>query len=82
MSISLDKLDNSDNPKDGRPNIILLADHVTDDDDEDFMCFEPHTLQYTKLKNGTITSLALKIMDQAGNIITNGPRATVVLHIQ
>ena len=28
-----------------------------------------------------ITSLTLKIMDQAGNIITDGQQVTVVLHI-
>ena len=44
--------------------------------------FEPNTPQYKKLKNGVINSLTLKIMDQAGNIITNGPGSTVVLHIQ
>ena len=43
-------------------------------------CFKPLTPQYKKLKNGMITSLTLKIMDQAGNI-TNGPGTTVVLHI-
>ena len=37
------------------------------------MHFEPHTPQYKKLKNGTITSLTLKITDQAGNIIADGP---------
>ena len=45
-------------------------------------CFEPVTPQYKKLKNDTITSLTLKIMDQAGNIITDGPGMTVVLHIK
>ena len=29
-----------------------------------------------------INSLSLKITDQAGNIITNGPGMTVVLHIK
>ena len=50
-------------------------------DDKDFKHFEPQTPQYRKLKNDTITSLTLKIMDQAGNIITDGPQVTVVLHI-
>ena len=49
---------------------------------EDFTRFEPHTPQYKALKNDTITSLTLKIMDQAGNIITDGPQVTVVLHIR
>ena len=42
----------------------------------------PAPPQYKKLKNDTITSLTLKIMDQNGNIITDGPRVTVVLHIR
>ena len=44
--------------------------------------FEPHTPQYKKLKNGTITSLTMKITDQAGKVTTDGPGTTVVLHIQ
>ena len=50
--------------------------------DEDFTSFETRTPQYKKIKNDTITSLTLKITDQNGNIITDGPRVTVVLHIQ
>ena len=46
------------------------------------MHFEPCTPQYKKLKNRTITFLNLKITDQAGNIITDGPGMTVVLHIK
>ena len=49
---------------------------------EDFMHLEPHTPQYKKLKNGEIVSLTLRITDQNGNIITDGPRTTVLLHIQ
>ena len=74
------KLDNSDNLEDGRPSNSLLTYHVTSN--EDFTSFEPCTPQYKKLKNDTITSLSLKITDQNGNIITDGPRVTVVLHIQ
>ena len=80
ITLSLDKLDNSDNLKDGRPSNALLTYHVTSD--EDFTSFEPQTTQYKKLKNDTITSLTLKITDQNGNIITDGLRVTVVLHIQ
>ena len=79
MILNLDELDNSDNLKDGRPSNKLLAYHVTSN--EDFTSLEPRTPQYKKLKNDTITSLTLKITDQAGNIITDGPQVTVVLHI-
>ena len=79
MILNLDELDNSDNPKNGRPSNELLTNHVTDD--KDFTSFEPQTPQYKKLKNYTITSLTLKITDQAGNIITDGRQVTVVLHI-
>ena len=82
ISISLDELDNSDNLEDGRPSNVLLTYHVTDDDDKHFTHFEPHTSQYKKLKNGEFTSLNLRIMDQAGKVITDGPGTTVVLHIQ
>ena len=80
MIINLDKLNNSDNLEDGHPNNTLFTYHVTDD--KDFTRFEPQTPQYRKLKNGEFTSLTLRIMDQAGNIITDGPQLTVVLHIK
>ena len=78
MILNLNELDNSDNLKDGRPSNALLTYHVTDD--KDFTCFEPGSHQYKKLKNDMITSLTLKITDQNGNIITDGPWVTVVLH--
>ena len=72
ITLNLDELDKSNNLKDGRPSNSLLTYHVTSN--EDFMSFEPHTPQYKTHKNGTITSLTLKIMDQNGNIITDGPQ--------
>ena len=80
MVISLNELDNSDNLEDGLPSNTLFTYYVTDP--EYSTHFEPATPQYKKLKNGTITSLTLKIMDQAGKVITDGPGTTVVLHIQ
>ena len=80
MVISLNELDNSDNIEDGRPSNTLFTYYVTSP--EYYMRFEPRTPQYKKLKSGMITSLALKIMDQAGNIITDGPGMAVVLHIK
>ena len=79
MILNLDELDNSDNLKDGRPSNELLTYHVTDD--KDFTSFKPQTPQYKALKNDMITSLTLKITDQDGNIITDGPQVAVVLHI-
>ena len=80
ITLNLHELDNSDNLEDGRPSNSLLTYHVTSNDN--FMSFEPCTPQYQKLKNDTITSLTMNIMDQNGNIITDGLRVTVVLHIQ
>ena len=80
MAISLEELDKSNNLKDGEPSNALFTYYVTGP--EHSMRFKPHTPQYKKLKNGKIVSLALKIMDQNGNIITNGPGTTIVLHIQ
>ena len=79
MVLNLNELDNTENLEDGRPSNSLLTYHLTSN--EDFMHFEPHTPQHKKLKNGEFTSLTLKIMDQNNNIITDGPRITVVLHI-
>ena len=80
MTISLNELDNSDNLEDGKPSNTLFMYYVTGP--EYSMCFEPCTPQYKKLKSGMINSLSLKIIDQAGNIITDGPGMTVVLHIK
>ena len=78
MILNLDKVDNTDNLKDGRPSNSLLTYHVTSN--EDFMSFEPRTPQYKKLKNGEFTSLTKRITDQNNNVITDGPQVTVVLH--
>ena len=80
MIFNLDELDNSDNLEDGRPSNTLFTYYVTSYNE--FTHFEPHTPQYKKLKNGEITSLTLRIMDQNDKIITNGPGTTVVLHIK
>ena len=68
--ISLNELDNSNNLEDDRPSNILFTYYVTGP--EYSTHFEPATSQYKALKNGMITSLTLKITDQAGNIITDG----------
>ena len=78
MVISLNELNNSDNLEDGRPGNTLFTYYVTGPE----YSMQPCTPQYKKLKSGMINSLSLKIMDQAGNIITNGPGTTVVLHIK
>ena len=80
MIINLDELNNSNNLEDGHLSNSLLTYHVTDD--KDFMCFEPQTPQYRKLKNGEFTSLTLRIMDQNGNVITDGLQVTIILHIK
>ena len=80
MVIRLNELDNSNNLEDGRSSNTLFTYYVTGP--EYSSRFEPHTPQYKKLKSGMINSLSLKITDQAGNTITNGPGTTVVLHIK
>ena len=80
MVISLNELDNSNNLEDGQPSNTLFMYYVTGP--EYSTHFEPCTPQYKKLKSGMINSLSLKITDQAGNIITDGPGMTVVLHIK
>ena len=78
--ISLNELDHSDNLEDGRPSNTLFIYYVTSP--EYYTRFKPHNPRYKALKYGEIVSLTLKITDQNNNIITNGPRTTVVLHIQ
>ena len=80
MVISLNELNNSNNLEDGRPSNTLFTYYVTGP--EYSTRFKPCTLQYMALKNDMINSLLLKIMNQAGNIITDGLGTTVVLHIK
>ena len=79
ITIILNELDNSDNLEDGRPSNTLFAYYVTSP--EYYTNFKSQSPQYKALKNGMINSLSLKMTDQAGNIITDGPGTTVVLHI-
>ena len=79
MVISLNELDNSDNLEDGRPSSTLFMYYVIDP--KDFTNFRPVTPQYKKLKNGELTSLNLRITNQAGDVIAK-LGTTVVLHIQ
>ena len=80
MAISLNELNNSNNLEDGKPSNTLFTYYVTGP--EFSTCFEPCTPQYKALKSGMINSLLLKITDQAGNVVTDGPQVTVVLHIK
>ena len=82
ITISLSKLNNSNNLEDGHPSNTLFTYYVTDP--EYFTLFEPQSTQSRKLKNDTITSLTLtlKITDQNNNIITGGLKTTVVFHIR
>ena len=80
ITLNLDKLNNSDNLKDGRPSNSLLTYYVTSN--EDFTRFEPQNPQYKAPRKGEFTSLNLRITDQNNNIITDGPQVTVVLHIR
>ena len=77
---NLDEIDNTDSLEDGRPSNTLFTYYMPGS--QDFMHFEPATPRYKKLKYGNIVSLTLIITDDAGNIITNGPGATVGLHIR
>ena len=80
MAIRLDELNNTNNLEDRKPSNTLYTYYVSSP--EYFTHFKPVTLQYKKFKNGMIVSLTLKITDQNGNIITNVPGTTVVLHIR
>ena len=80
MIFILDELDNSDNLKDGRPSNTLFTYYLYGSGY--FTSFKPKTHKYKRLKNGEIVSLTLRITDQNDNIMTNGLRTTVVLHIR
>ena len=76
--MNLNELDNTDNLEDGRPSNAFITYHVTVN--EDFTQLMTYIPKHKKLKNGGFTSLTMRITDQNGNIITDGPQVTVVLH--
>ena len=80
MVIILNKVDNSYNLEDGRSSNTLFTYYVIGP--EYSTHFKSRTPQHKKLKNGMITSLTLKIIDQVNNIIADGPGITVVLYIK
>ena len=49
---------------------------------DDFMHFEPYTLQYKKLKNGKFVSLTLRMKHMKNSIMVYGSGTAVVLHIR
>ena len=80
--LSLNELDNTDNLENGKPSRTLLTYHVTSDDDN-FTNFVPSYPQYKKLKDEEfINSLTLTVTHKKSNVVTNGPKTTVVLHVK
>ena len=77
---SLDDFDNTDNLEDGNFSNVLLRHYVTGS--EEFKHLEPVAPQYKQLRNGEPNSLTLRITDQKGKVITDGPGITIVLHIR
>ena len=80
ITISLNEVNNSDNLKDGKPSNTLFTYFVTSP--EYFTRFKPQSPQYKKLKDDTITSPTLAIMEQNNDIITDQLEVTVVLYIR
>ena len=80
MIFKLNEINNSNNLEDGRISNNFFTYHVTGS--EDLTHLEPHTPKYKALKNGRLNFLTLRITDQDGNVITNRPGTTVVLHIR
>ena len=66
MIFKLDEFDNTNNLEDGKPSNTLFTYYMPGS--EDFLCFEPKTPRYKRLKYGNIVSLTLKITDQNNNI--------------
>ena len=79
MILNLDEPDNTDNLEDGKCSNIYYRYHVTDS--LKFTQLATYAPQYKRLKNGEFTSPTLRIMDQNGNVVTDGLQVTVVLYI-
>ena len=82
FSFKINKLSTTDNILNGKPCDVLYTGYLNKDISfGDIVYFEPNTIQYKKLVNGTIDQLKVSLVDGDGNEILSNFKISIVLHI-
>ena len=76
------KLSTTDNILNGKPCDVLYTGYLNREISfGDIVYFEPNTIQYKKLVNGTIDQLKVSLVDGDGNEISSNFKISIVLHV-
>ena len=82
FSFKINKLSTTDNILNGKPCDVLYTGYLNKDISfGDIVYFEPKSIQYKKLVNGTIDQLKVSLIDGDGNEILSNFKISIVLHI-
>ena len=82
FSFKINKLSTTDNILNGKPCDVLYTGYLNKDISfGDIIYFEPNTIQYKKLVNGTIDQLKVSLVDGDGNEISSNFKISIVLHV-
>ena len=82
FSFKINKLSTTDNILNGKPCDVLYTGYLNKDISfGDIVYFEPNTIQYKKLVNGTIDQLKVSLVDRDGNEISSNFKISIVLHV-
>ena len=82
FSFKINKLSTTDNIFNGKPCDVLYTGYLNKDISfGDIIYFEPKSVQYKKLANGTINQLKVSLINGDGNEILSNFKISIVLHI-
>ena len=82
FSFKINKLSTTDNILNGKPCDVLYMGYLNKEISfGDIVYFEPNTIQYKKLVNGTIDQLKVSLVDGDGNEISSNFKISIVLHV-
>ena len=82
FSFKINKLSTTNNILNGKPFDILYTGYLNKEISfDDIVYFEPNTIQYKKLVNGTIDQLKVSLVDGDGNEISSNFKISIVLHV-
>ena len=82
FSFKINKLSTTDNILNRKPCDVLYTGYLNKEISfGDIVYFEPNTIQYKKLVNGTIDQLKVSLVDGDGNEISSNFKISIVLHV-
>ena len=81
FSFKINKLSTTDNILNGKSSDVLYTGYLNKEISfGDIVYFEPKSIQYKKLVNGTIDQLKVSLVDGDGNEISSNFKISIVLH--